>query len=113
MKKFTIVLCALSSIILVPTVAEAKRPLRSHEQSLVKLCEAIKDDQRHVLRKRMRSLKVDTRTLVAKLKCNNVDPITFAMRMGSQETADYLSKKAGLAFLAKNAKVENQVDVTQ
>ena len=74
------------------------------ERKLVKICEAIRDDDRGALRKAVRNIHVSYRDLEKGLVCNGDDMMTFAAKHNSQIVGQYIARRTGVSESTFTAK---------
>ena len=65
------------------------------EKRLIAVCTAIKSGNKLSLKRAMKRARVTEHMIIEGLKCNGMDPITFAMTHGAPKNADYLAKRTG------------------
>ncbi|GBL05030.1 DUF3718 domain-containing protein [Glaciecola sp. KUL10] len=65
------------------------------EKRLVAVCTAIKSGNKLSLKRAIKRAHLNERAIIEGLKCNGMDPITFAMSNGAPKNADYLAKRSG------------------
>lgn len=104
-KKATSALVAGLSVIMLNAPAQATAPMPSHvEASLVRVCKALKSNNRLQLIQAVKSSRIKYKTLADGLVCNGKSALDFAMLNGAERTATYLAKRASVdvdAMLAK------------
>ena len=65
------------------------------EKRLIAVCTAIKSGNKLSLKRAMKRARVTEHMIIKDLKCNGMDPITFAMNHGAPKNAAYLAKRTG------------------
>ena len=92
----TLIVAALASTTLFAASSQAASKIDPIvEDKLVKICEAIRDDNKVALRKAVKASRLSYRKLDKGLVCNGQDMMTFAARHNAIETSQYLARRTG------------------
>lgn len=85
--------------------AQANSIAKNLAADLVKICEAIKSDNKLKLHMAIKDSGLKARTVSKGLVCNGYDPVTFAMVNDAQSTAKFMARKSGADYEALLAKL--------
>jgi hypothetical protein len=88
----------LTAGILLAGNAQANYIDKGTEAHLIKICEAIKSDNKLKLHRAIRNSGIKTRMVSEGLVCNGYDPVTFAIVSNAQNTGQYLARKSGVNY---------------
>jgi hypothetical protein len=66
------------------------------EASLVKVCEALQSNNKLKLKNAIENTRINKRTMSKKLKCNGMDPVSFALSVNADKTAGLVAKYSGI-----------------
>ena len=83
----------ITASILLSSAVQAKFMDKKLEAKLVKVCEAIKSDNKFKVYKAIKNSGVKARTISNGLVCNGYDPVTFAKIHNAESTAQYIARK--------------------
>jgi hypothetical protein len=92
MKKIILGSIITASIFLSGAV-QAKLMDKNLEAKLIKVCEAIKSDNKIKVYKAIQNSGVNARVISNGLVCNGYDPVTFAKIHNAESTAEYIARK--------------------
>lgn len=87
---------AASSVVLATAQASAASIEPNLERDLVRVCEALKDNDRMALNKAVKLSRVSYKNLVEGLKCNGMSALEFAHFHKSDKAANLLALRANL-----------------
>ncbi|WP_395339332.1 DUF3718 domain-containing protein [Ningiella sp. W23] len=92
--KATISAISIFVALSLPGHAKDQNNMSEHDKNLVKVCEDIRADKKVGLRQKIKALRTTPITLIKDLKCNGMDPITFAELHESNRIVSYLNQHA-------------------
>jgi len=92
MKKIILGSIVTASILLSGAV-QAKFMDKNLEAKLIKVCAAIKSDNKFKVYKAIRNSGVKARIISNGLVCNGYDPVTFAKIHNAENSAEYIARK--------------------
>ena len=95
----------LSATILLAGSVQAQYIDVALEAKLVKVCEAIKSDNKLKVHKAIENSGINARTMSKGLVCNGYDAVTFAIVNDAQNAAKYIARKAGVSYETRLAKL--------
>ena len=104
MKKIIIGSIITAGILLTGS-AQANTIDKNTEAHLVKICEAIKSDNKLNVHRAIRNSGIKAKAISEGLVCNGYDPVTFAIVNNAQNTAQYIARKGGVDYEALLAKL--------
>ena len=87
---------SLMAVLFSASVTAASYPIHKTDD-LVKICEAIQDDNTTKLRFAIRDSKIRVKALQEGLRCNGEDMLTFADRHNATQSGDLLARRLGLS----------------
>ncbi|MFQ3190323.1 MAG: hypothetical protein ACI936_001453 [Paraglaciecola sp.] len=73
---------------------------KTTEANLVKICEAIKSDNKLKLHRAIKNSGIKATEIGKGLVCNGYDPVTFAMINNAQNTAKVMARRGGVDYEA-------------
>lgn len=94
---------AVSSLMFASGASAAKMPV-SLEDDLIKVCEAIRDNNRLRLHQAVKNSGLSFRTLADKLVCNGQDMLAFAATHGADNTHALIARRTNLDTRTLTAK---------
>lgn len=94
---------AVSGLLASTGASAAKMPV-SLEKDLVKVCEAIRDNNRLRLHQAVKDSGLSFRTLADKLVCNGQDMLEFAATHGADDTHELIARRTDLDSRSLTAK---------
>lgn len=95
----------LTAGILLAGSAQADSFSKSTEAHLVKICKAIKSDNKLKLHLAIKNSGIKATEISNGLLCNGYDPVAFAMINDAQVTAKIMARKSGVDYEALLAKL--------
>lgn len=99
MKKRSIIIsCMFISGLLLSGLAQAKSRHSAYEEKLVAVCVALKDNKKMALRKAVENLHVGYKNIARGLKCNGMDPITFALSHNAKDVAQFVANRSDVDY---------------
>jgi len=78
--------------------AQAQILSPENEQSLIKICSAIKSNNNWKLHKAIKSSRLDARNIAKGLVCNGQDPVSFALTKNATKTAKLMARIANVEY---------------
>lgn len=91
MKKLTLAATIIASIAFVGSASAEIRD--SHEESLIRICEAMQSDKPERLRAVMKDTRVSYKQVNEDLLCNGQNAIDFALLHNADKTAKFVASK--------------------
>lgn len=86
---------SLMAVLFSASAAAASYPIHKTDD-LVKICEAIRDDNTTKLRFAIRDSKIRVKALQEGLRCNGEDMLTFADRHDAAKSGDLIARRLGM-----------------
>ncbi|AGH46360.1 DUF3718 domain-containing protein [Paraglaciecola psychrophila] len=85
--------------------AQANYIDKGTEAHLVKICEAIKNNNTLKVHRAIKNSGIRARIISEGLVCNGYDPVTFAIVNKAQSTAKFMARKSGVDYEALLARL--------
>jgi len=104
MKKIIIGSIITAGILLAGS-AQANSIDKNTETNLIKICKAIKSDNKLKVHRAIKNSGFKAKTISEGLVCNGQDSVTFALVNNAPNTAKYLARKSGVDYAALLAKL--------
>ncbi|MFT4938560.1 MAG: hypothetical protein ACI88A_001588 [Paraglaciecola sp.] len=104
MKKVILATIISSGLFLAGTV-QAQYLSPETEQSLVKICSAIKSNSNLKLHKAIKNSRLDNRNIAKGLVCNGLDPVSFALTKNATNTAKLMARIGNVDYKELLAKL--------
>ena len=104
MKKLILATIVSSGLFLAGT-AQAQYISHDTELSLIKICNAIKSDNKQKLHRAIKKSGVPAKSIAKGLVCNGHDPVSFALANKAVNTARVMARTGGKDFDALLAKL--------
>ena len=100
-----IIIGSIVAGILLSGSAQAKYIDKSTEANLVKICEAIRSDNKLKVHRAIKNSGIKAKAISKGLVCNGYDSVTFAMVNNAPNTAKFMARKGGVDYKALLAKL--------
>jgi hypothetical protein len=97
MKKPIMIVSLFTSVFLF-NASYANAMDKNLEEKLLKVCEAVKSDSRIKLQQAVSEVPAGYKQITRSLMCNGMDPITYALHHGSQNTAKLLASRSHVDY---------------
>lgn len=97
MKKYLVIGSMLSGLMFT-NVASVQAMDKSTEQTLIKICEALKSNNKGKLHRVVKHSYLNYKQISKGLVCNGMDPVTFALRNSATDTAELFARRSNMDY---------------